>query len=306
MSDIFFSVVIATYNRAALLRYAIQSVLDQEFVDFEVLVVDDGSTDDTQQMVLSLRDKRIHYSKIVNSERGAARNIGILRSRGRYITFLDSDDYLLPQHLKVVHRQIIALRFPEIYHQAYVIMNDKGKILQRSLPNVDLGQALFRKGNVMSCMGVFVRCDISKKNLFHEDRALAGLEDWELWIRLAEQFRIHYGPEPTGVLLQHEGRNTVQVDFRKLEKTCWLFLELVIGGVDRNGRYGTFLKSLKANVFTYLSLHLSMGSMRKESLGFLVKGIIEDQSQLFRRRTLAILRNIIFRRPGTSIFEPRT
>src|SRR5687767_9278561 len=94
-----FSIVIPTYNRAHLIKKTIESVLAQDFADFELLVVDDGSKDDTESVVSSFTDKRVHYFKKQNGERGAARNFGAARAKGSYLNFFDSDDLLYRNHL---------------------------------------------------------------------------------------------------------------------------------------------------------------------------------------------------------------
>src|SRR5690606_5394026 len=114
----FFSVIIPTYNRAAFLRKAIMTVLEQTFDNFELIVVDDGSSDNTMDVVTGIQDKRIQYVRTSNSERGAARNTGFLRSRGEYINFLDSDDSFYPHHLMNAFRLIQARNSPPIFHQA--------------------------------------------------------------------------------------------------------------------------------------------------------------------------------------------
>lgn len=101
-----FSVVIPTYNRADLLREALDSVLAQEFKEFEVIVVDDGSTDDTESVVRSY-GKRIQFLQQQNSGPGAARNLGIKQARGKFVTFLDSDDLWFPWTLKC-HYDVIT------------------------------------------------------------------------------------------------------------------------------------------------------------------------------------------------------
>ena len=95
-----FSVVISTYNRAAVLPLAIDSVLAQELDDFEVLVVDDGSTDQTRQVVTSITDARVGYVHQPNAGPSAARNAGVSRSSGRFVAFLDDDDQVLPKWLQ--------------------------------------------------------------------------------------------------------------------------------------------------------------------------------------------------------------
>lgn len=95
-----FSVVIPVYNRAELLRSALQSVRAQSCRDFEVIVVDDGSADDPAQTVAAFADPRIRCVRQENSGASAARNRGIDLARGRYVAFLDSDDGFLPHHLE--------------------------------------------------------------------------------------------------------------------------------------------------------------------------------------------------------------
>ena len=100
------SVVIPTHNRSDLLPRAIRSVFAQTFQDWEVIVVDDGSTDDTAAVVRSFRDERVRYVKLErNSGPSRARNVGIDGARGRYLAFLDSDDEYLPHKLETQLRQ---------------------------------------------------------------------------------------------------------------------------------------------------------------------------------------------------------
>ena len=108
----FFSIVIPTYNRADVIGVTIQSVLTQQFHDFEILIIDDGSTDNTAQVVAKFTDNRIRYHKKPNTERGAARNTGIKMAQGQYITFIDSDDLFYPQHLSVARLLIDKFKSP--------------------------------------------------------------------------------------------------------------------------------------------------------------------------------------------------
>ena len=100
----YFSVIIPTYNRAYSIQKAIDSVLNQSFQDFELIIVDDASIDHTKEVVAKLNDNRIHYIlNSTNQERCVSRNIGISKAKGEYICFLDSDDYHLPDHLEKLH-----------------------------------------------------------------------------------------------------------------------------------------------------------------------------------------------------------
>src|SRR5271154_3281360 len=102
----FFSVVIPAYNRARVLPGALDSVLQQTDQDFEVIVVDDGSTDDPRAVVEDFHDPRIRYERKENGGGGSARNRGIDLARGRFVAFLDSDDVFLPHHLAAMRRLV--------------------------------------------------------------------------------------------------------------------------------------------------------------------------------------------------------
>src|SRR5688572_11938068 len=107
----FFSVILPTYNRAHLISKAIESMLAQSYQSWELIIVDDGSTDNTKEVISGFSDARINYIYQKNSERSAARNNGIAHSRGRYICFLDSDDYFMTNHLENMHKAIEASGF---------------------------------------------------------------------------------------------------------------------------------------------------------------------------------------------------
>src|SRR5690606_6206557 len=108
----FFSVVVPTYNRAHLIAPTIRSVLSQTCPDLELLVVDDGSTDDTAAVVRAIGDPRLKYLPVSNRERGAARNFGLGRATGEYVVFLDSDDEFHPAHLETLRRAISEQAHP--------------------------------------------------------------------------------------------------------------------------------------------------------------------------------------------------
>jgi len=100
----FFSVILPVYNREKLILRAVESVCNQQFQSWELLIIDDASTDETWNVVQSIQDSRIRiFRNQINLERCVSRNRGILEAKGEYIAFLDSDDYHLPDHLKTIH-----------------------------------------------------------------------------------------------------------------------------------------------------------------------------------------------------------
>ncbi|MGA1871247.1 MAG: glycosyltransferase family 2 protein [bacterium] len=129
--EIFVSVIIPTYNRAKLLDEAIKSVLEQTYKNFEIIVVDDCSTDNTEEIVKKIKDTRIRYIRHEENHGGsAARNTGIKAAKGDYIAFHDSDDLWLPQKLEkqvdiLINHKDIALVYTNI-----IYIDNNGKYLK--------------------------------------------------------------------------------------------------------------------------------------------------------------------------------
>src|SRR5690554_2651351 len=186
-----FSIIIPTYNRADIIGRTIESALNQTYDHFEVIVVDDGSTDNTAEAVEKYKDKRLSYYKKENAERGAARNYGAQRAKGDYVYFLDSDDLLYPEHLKVAQNFLTSKGDIAIfYQQCEITLENGGKKLSYLPQKVPINKELIKKGNFMGCQGVFIKKTVFLKHQFNEDRKVATAEDYELWLRLAARYPI--------------------------------------------------------------------------------------------------------------------
>jgi len=190
------SVIIPTYNRAQKVARAVTSVLYQTYTDYELIVVDDGSLDHTAD-TLSLFHPRL--TLLVHGEnRGvsAARNTGIMASRGPLIAFLDSDDYWLPDKLAVqaaffkAHPKAMACQTQEIWIRKGLRVNPKKKHLKPSgsifVPSLKLC--------LVSPSAVMVRRSLlDEVGLF--DEALPVCEDYDLWLRVSCRHPVHLLPE---------------------------------------------------------------------------------------------------------------
>ncbi len=297
MSSPFFTVIIPTHNRAGRLGKTIASVLNQDEKDFELIIVDDGSTDDTSSVVEAIGDDRIRYLWQENRERAAARNTGVSVSRGAYVTFLDSDDLLYPEHLRTVREALRSMGLPPVYHQAYEVIDDAGKLVSRlNIPGGRINRLLFTRGNIMSCQGVFVQRVILSDNRFNESPVLTGLEDWELWIRLAAHYPIPHGEVVTSALVQHKERSVMANSAEVLITRKNAFKAAIGQNKTLTSMYAEVLPVLWANISTYVSLHLSeMPSRKFQAITYLIQGIRQSPGILMRRRTWAILRNILLR-----------
>lgn len=193
------SVVIPTYNRAALLVRALTSVAAQTYGDYEVVVVDDGSTDDTADVVRALQ-LPVRYLQQAHAGVSAARNRGVGVARGEWIAFLDSDDEWLPDKLA---RQVAfvgeqggveACQTDEIWVRHGVRVNPGRRHRKPTgdifLPSLEL--CLVSPSTAMLRRATFER-------LGGFDEGLPACEDYDLWLRLAVDTPVHLIPEPLAI-----------------------------------------------------------------------------------------------------------
>jgi GalNAc5-diNAcBac-PP-undecaprenol beta-1,3-glucosyltransferase len=181
MTSPFFSIIIPTYNRADLIGQTLDSVRQQVFTDFELLVVDDGSKDNTAEVVRPfLADPRFSYLPKENAERGAARNYGLARAKGEYVLFLDSDDLFHPNHLSTLHQAIHAEATPPNFLATrYDFLRD-GRRHPSPVASVAAGRYgldRFIEGNMLAC-NFAARRQNPGLFVFEEDRRYAAVEDW--------------------------------------------------------------------------------------------------------------------------------
>jgi glycosyltransferase involved in cell wall biosynthesis len=293
----FFTIVVPTYNRGSLIKRTLESLVTQTWSHFEIIVVDDGSTDDTETVVRSLNFAQVNYFRIANSERAVARNYGARQAKGNYINFFDSDDLALPNHLAEAAKMVNQNGNPEWFHLGYAMSTPEGKVFKQV--NSYRGETLqeyIPKGNPLSCNGVFLRSDIIKKFTFNEDRALSASEDYELWYRLAARYPLFYCNTITSWIIDHEMRSVRKMDAKKLIERLNLLLfyleqDKVVQGVFRNK-----FKLTKAGIYSYLALHLSEHNVSKiTSLKYLGIASIISANVILQRTYYATIRNLILR-----------
>ena len=293
----FFSVIIPTYNRAALIGRTLRSVLEQNFESFEVLVVDDGGKDDTKHVLLELEDNRIRYYWKENGERGAARNFGWQHAKGKFITFLDSDDVLYPGHLDSAYKFISQKKDIDCFAQAYEIKNAATGVVLRAAfqtTNSTINKELL-KGNLLSCFGVFLRADIFKDLRFDEDRNFSGTEDWLLWLQLAGRHPFFYNNAITGALLEHDSRSVLSFDEKNLKYRAEHLRQMLEADKKFIQAFGSIsVRKIYAHMLSYASLHLAMSRKKMKAAYYWWHAITESKRELLTRRTLAIAKKLLF------------
>lgn len=186
------SVIIPTYNRADRIESSLKSVINQSYTDMEIIVVDDGSKDHTEDVVKSIGDARIRYIRYENN-RGAcyARNIGISEAQGNYIAFHDSDDIWKENKLEQQLEYIINSD-ADIVLCKIKVNKSKGKIEYYPELN-ESGAVAFQtilSGGVGSTQTFFAKSEVFKNIRFDEE--MPRSQDTEVLIRIAKKYKVHY------------------------------------------------------------------------------------------------------------------
>ena len=183
----FFSIVLPTFNRASFLSQAVESVLDQTFLNWELLLVDNNSTDGTDDLLDKFKDKRIKTVKISNGGSiSVSRNLGIKAARGEWVAFLDSDDWWKSNKLADCRRNITA-SVDFIYHDLEIVSdNKKHKNLNCRQLNPPVLNDLLLKGNPIAASSAVVRKSLfAQVNYMNEDPELIMTADYNTWLKIA-------------------------------------------------------------------------------------------------------------------------
>jgi glycosyltransferase involved in cell wall biosynthesis len=192
------SVILPTYNRAKLIDRAIKSVLGQTYQDFELIIVDDGSNDNTKDVVNSFDDKRIRYVwHKENKGANAARNTGIAMARGKYVAFQDSDDEWLPEKLEKQMRVFKNTSVGVVYTGFWRIKGNEKTYIPSSKIEQKEGNIhhMLLHGNFVTTQAAVIKREcFNKAGLF--DESLPRLQDWELFIRISKHYLFKCVDEP--------------------------------------------------------------------------------------------------------------
>ena len=227
------SVIVPTFNSESTLRDTINSVLGQSFKDFELIIVDDCSTDKTVDIIKSFsHDKRVIYIKSKdNLGPAACRNLGMAISKGELLAFLDSDDIFLKDKLK---RQIAIFEKNKSCNFCYTnetyFKGDICKSIQSGRTHFK-GDVFFylKRSNFVTVSTVMIRKFISEKYMFDSSPEVKGHEDWKFYLKLAfDGFKFYYIDEPLSKIRLRHGSVTTSENMNKsrkevglVAKECW-------------------------------------------------------------------------------------
>lgn len=186
------SIIIPSFNRAYCLGRAIQSVIHQSYQNWELIIVDNHSSDNTDEVVKEFCDPRIQLIKIHNQGVIAvSRNTGLKVAKGDYVAFLDSDDWWMPEKLKVSVERLEA-GGDIVYHDLFLVSSWPIKSTPRNIAktrklNMNSFEDLLANGNALVTSGVVLRSQLMRLiGGFSEDPLLVAVEDFDAWLRLAQ------------------------------------------------------------------------------------------------------------------------
>lgn len=191
----FFSIVIPLYNKERYIKSTLDQVLNQSFQDFEIIVINDGSTDSSAKIVEQISDSRIKLFNKKNGGVSSARNHGIKKSSGKYIAFLDADDCWDKYYLEKMH-QVITSTNAKIYcccnaqitPEGKVINNPVKKILKSKISIIDYQETFLQiMDSPIHTSAVIISRDTIKNYQFDEKISMG--EDWLFWIQIASDYK---------------------------------------------------------------------------------------------------------------------
>lgn len=231
------SVIIPTYNRKEIVGDAIDSALAQTYDDIEVIVVDDGSNDGTEELIGQHGPRVDYYQLSTNRGANAARNIGVEQSSGEFIAFLDADDLWKPEKIE---RQVDVLIEAGdecgLVHTGIEITDFRGEqIDQRVPPQIDNVEKRLLLGNFV---GTF-SCSLLQRDIFHKvgllDEGLPSWQDWEFYLRVAEEFDFIGVPDTLTTKRAGRGDQISRNIDPLVNETYPLFWSIISERADRYG-----------------------------------------------------------------------
>jgi glycosyltransferase involved in cell wall biosynthesis len=271
----FFSIVIPVYNRASILLKTLSTILKQTFKSYEVIIVDDGSTENVNS-VLNHLIKNITNIKIIrqeNKERGAARNFGLKSASGMYVIFFDSDDLMHEDHLQVLHDNIKKENYPDYIATKFNFIDESGKQYDSDMNNLQQGYYdyhLFLSGNPLAC-NICVKRNNSSLFLFEEDRKYSIKEDWMFLIQNLRNQKLFIIDKVTITMFDHNQRSMRSGNNEIVKKTHlaydWIVSKIKLPVPEE--------KVLKAHVNYFSGIHAYLDSNKKESINYSMKAISE-------------------------------
>lgn len=296
MSNIVFSVVIPTYNRADLILETLDSVFAQTYPHYEVLVVDNCSTDNTEALLQPLiQQQKIRFIKNEkNYERAYSRNVGLKNATGDFLTLLDSDDFMYSCCLQDAADFIAANPWCKVFHNKYeVVNNNRESIYKMPYTSLKNQYKALSSGNFLSAIGGFIHREIYTQFSFNLDPKMIGAEDYEFWFQILARYKLGRIDKYNCGLREHPTRS-VNIDaYDQLHYQSNKMTSLIKEDPILYDKFGPYIGRLKAAYKLQEVIVNNKVYPLSKKLAILVQAAKNDLSVLFTKRYLATLKNSI-------------
>lgn len=233
--DILISIIMPAYNAENYISDAINSVIAQTYHNWELIIVDDGSTDNTSQTVKEwlVKDNRIQYYYQQNGKQGKARNLGISKSKGIYLAFLDADDLWMPEKLNIQIKAIQEKNVDLVFADSYVFNDNETSDISKKM-NIPTSVFydknalnLFLEWNRIPILTVLVKKDkVINVGSFSEELEIQNVEDYHLWLKLLMTGNLFYALDHTLAKYRVHGNSATSSDKLVLDKIPNVFFSL--------------------------------------------------------------------------------
>ena len=293
----FFSIILPTFNRAHLIETAVKSVVNQDFMDWELIIVDDGSTDNTREIISSYTDQRIRYFYQENAERSMARNNGIDFARGEYVCFLDSDDYYTHERLTNLYKKILSHPMA-FYYTGLILKTVGGNEIIMKAPNPIYNKYENILLSIIHSQETCISAQILKK--FKFDKRFHIGEDTELWLRIADEYEPLYLVDCCDVVICDHEERSVSI---KKQNSALDHLKTLKHIFKNNHSLKKISPKIRRSTFSdcYFNIakHYIFNNATYKSIIYLVQSIIEQPSNKQTKFKVNLILNLLLRPSNT-------
>lgn len=274
-----FSIVIPTYNREKLILKTLDTVFAQTYTRYEVIVVDNCSTDGTSRVLEPfIAEGRIRFFQHdKNYERAKSRNTGMENARGDFLTFLDSDDYMYPDNLADAASYIKEHSQVKLFHNLYELVSPDGCVLYKfSFPPLDDPLRAITDGNFLACIGVFIHREIYENYRYDTNPLVIGSEDWDFWLRVVADYRPGRIEKVNNGVVHHGGRSIKNPNLEEMRQRLTYILKKITDDPHLYTAYKNYLKRLEIGSLIYMSTVANQSRRHGEALKCLLRAYAKD------------------------------
>lgn len=296
MTNPYFTVIVPTYNRAKLIPATLSTVQRQTYPDFEVIVIDNGSTDETDTIMEDfLKDSRFQYIRSEeNNERAWSRNRGLAVAKGTYVTFLDSDDFMYESCLEDAFNYSKTKPEFHFFHNFYELVDEnQNSIYKFRFPSLQNQYKALASGNFISCIGAFIHRSIYLNLRFNLDPKMIGAEDYEIWFDVLAKHKIGRIEKINSGIRDHGGRSVNNGVYSNLDHQERQLINKIRSSDLLTARFGRYLPRLRANFSLHKAIAENKNGNKKNALRQLAHAAEQDPTAFLTRRAMGVIYNIL-------------